>query len=130
MARTKQVKRHRGSHVPRQVHLSKEKRAYDDCVNNLKKAAIDASNRAEIYRLAVEAANKSPSWELPVATELFKLMHNKYAWLLRGFSLGIVQREVQDYLWNRNQTSGFESDNSDDSDDSTPSGNATGGASK
>ena len=117
MARSKQVKRHRGSHVPRQVHLSKEKRAYDDCVNNLKKAAIDASSdRVETYLLAVKAANKSPSWELPVATELFKLMHNKYAWLLRGFSLGIMQREYQDYLWNsRNKKSGFENDNSDDS---------------
>jgi hypothetical protein len=33
----------------------------------------------ETYLLAVKAANKSPSWELPEATELFKLMHNKYA---------------------------------------------------
>jgi len=39
-----------------------------------------------------------------------------------------MQREYQDYLWNsRNKKSGFESDNSKDS---TPSGNATGGASK
>ncbi len=37
-------------------------------------------------------------------------------------------REYQDYLWkSRNKKSGFESDNSNDS---TPSGNATGGASK
>ncbi len=55
-------------------------------------------------------------------------MHNKkYAKLLGGFSLGIMQRAYQDYLWDRNQKSGFESD---DSNDSTPSGNATGGASK
>jgi hypothetical protein len=55
-------------------------------------------------------------------------MHDiKYAKLLGGFSLGIMQRAYQDYLWNRNQKSGFKSDNSNDS---TPSGNATGGASK
>jgi hypothetical protein len=82
----------------------------------------------ETYLLAVK---KSPSWELPEATELFKLIHNKYAEaqrLLGDFSLGIMQREYQDYLWNsRNQKSGFESDNSDNS---TPSGNTTGGASK
>ena len=82
----------------------------------------------ETYLLAVK---KSPSWELLEATELFKLIHNKYAEaqrLLGDFSLGIMQREYQDYLWNsRNQKSGFESDNSDNS---TPSGNTTGGASK
>jgi hypothetical protein len=38
-----------------------------------------------------------------------------------------INRAYQDYLWNRNQKYGFERD---DSDDSTPSGNATGGASK
>ena len=81
----------------------------------------------ETYLLAVKTANKSPSWELPEAVELFKLMHNKYAQLLGDFSLGIMQRAYQDYLWNRNKKSGFESD---DSDDSTPSGNATGDASK
>ena len=44
------------------------------------------------------------------------------------FSLGIMQRAYQDYVWNsRTQKSGFESD---DSDNSTPSGNATEGASK
>jgi hypothetical protein len=58
---------------------SEGKRACVDCVNNLKKAAIDASDRVETYLLAVKAANKSPSWELPEATELFKLMHNIYA---------------------------------------------------
>jgi hypothetical protein len=98
MARSKQVKRRRGSHVPRQVHVSKEKRAYDDRVNNLKKAATDASNRAEIYLLAIDAANNFPSWELWFATGLFKLMHTKNAWLLRDFSSGIVRKEVQDYL--------------------------------
>jgi hypothetical protein len=72
-------------------------------------------------------AHKPPSWELPEATELLKLMHNKYAQLLRGFSLGIIRREYQDYLWNRNQKSGFKSD---DSNDSTPSVKATGDASK
>ncbi len=107
------------------------KRAYVDRVNDLKKAAIDASDIVETYLLAVNAANKSPSWELPEATELFKLIHNTYAEaqrLLGDFSLGIMQREYQDYLWNsRNQKSGFESDNSNNS---TPSGNTTGGASK
>ena len=87
-----------------------------DRVNDLKKAAIDASDRVETYLLAVK---KSPSWELPEATELFKLIHNKYAEaqrLLGDFSLGIMQREYQDYLWNsRNKKSGFESDNSNDS---------------
>jgi hypothetical protein len=79
-----------------------------------------------IYPLVVEAAaNESPSWELPVETELFEVMHSKYVRLLADFSLGIVRRF---FLWNR-----FESDDSDDSDnsdDSTLSGNATGGASK
>jgi hypothetical protein len=77
---------------------SEGKRAYVDRVNYLKKAAIDASDRVDTYLLAVKAANKSPSWELPEATELFKLMHNKYAeaqWLLGDFSLGIMQREYQ-----------------------------------
>ena len=78
----------------------------------------------EIYFLVVEAvANESPSWELPVATELLGVMHSKYVWLLADFSHGIVRRGVQNYLWNT-----FESDDSDYSDDSTPSGNATGGA--
>jgi len=58
---------------------SEGKRAYVDRVNDLKKAAIDASDRVETYLLSVKAANNSPSWELPEATELFKLMHNKYA---------------------------------------------------
>ena len=53
--------------------------------------------------------------------------YQKNAQLLGDFSLGIMQRAHQDYLWNRNKKSGFESDNSDDS---TPSGNATGVASK
>ena len=55
-----------------QPNVNEGKRAYVDCVNNLKKAAIDASDRAETYLLAVKATNKSPSWELPEATELFK----------------------------------------------------------
>ena len=43
-------------------------------------------------------------------------MHNKkYAQLLGDFSLGIMQRVYQDDLWNRNQKSGSESDDSDDS---------------
>ncbi len=125
MAGSKQVKRRRGNHVPCQVNVSEENRPYVDRVNNLKKAAIDAWNRAEIYLLVVEAANKSPSWELPVATELSELMHSKYVWLLADFNLGIMRRGVRNYLWNR-----FKSDDSDDSDNSTPSGNATGGASK
>ena len=55
-------------------------------------------------------------------------MHNKkYALLLGDFSLGIMQRAYQDYLWNRNQKYGFERDNSDNN---TPSGKATGDASK
>jgi hypothetical protein len=113
-------------------NVSEGKRAYVDRVKDLKKAAIDASDRAETYLLAVKAANKPPSWELLEATELFKLMHTKYAQaqLLGDFSLGIMQmqREYQDYLWNsRNQKSGFECDNSNDC---TPSGNATRGASK
>jgi len=77
---------------------SEGKRVYVDCVNDLKKAAIDASDRVETYLLAVKAANKSPSWELPEATESFKLIHNKYAEaqrLLGDFSLGIMQREYQ-----------------------------------
>jgi len=85
----------------------------------------------ETYLLAVKVANKSPSWELPEATELFQLIHNKYAEaqrLLGDFSLGIMHREYQDYLWNSsNQKSRFESE---DSNNSTPSGNTTGGASK
>jgi hypothetical protein len=79
------------------------------------------------YLLSVKAGNKSPSWELPEATELFKLMHNKYAQLLRDFSFGIMQKAFQDYLWNSNQKDGFKSD---DSNNITCSGNATGGASK
>ncbi len=76
--------------------------------------------------------NKSSSWELPEATELFKLMHNKYAQLLKDFRLGIMQRGYQDNLWNRNDKSGFDSYDSDNdnSDNSTPSGKATGDASK
>jgi hypothetical protein len=124
MEDNKQVVRPHGSNVPRQAYVSEEKRSYYDRVNHLKKAASDARNRAEIYLLVVEAApNESPSWELPVATELFKIMHSKYVQLLADFSLGIVRRGVQNYLWNR-----FESDDSNDSNDSTPSGNATGGA--
>ena len=111
-----------------QSNVSEEKRAYVDRVNNLKKAAIDASDRAETYLLTVnKAAYKSPSWELLEVTELFKTMHNKYAQLPGDFSLGIMQRAFQDYLWNRTQKPGFEHDNSDDSNHS---GNATGGASK
>jgi hypothetical protein len=91
----KQVVRPHGSHVPRQACVSEEKRSYDDRVNHLKKAASDAHNRAEIYLLVVEAAaNESPSWELPVATELFEVMHSKYVRLLADFSLGIVRRGV------------------------------------
>ncbi len=80
----------------------------------------------------VNRANKSPSWELPETTELFKFMHNKYAQLLKDFRLGNVQRGYQDYLWNRNDKSEFDSDDidNDDSDNSTPSGKATGDASK
>jgi hypothetical protein len=79
------------------------------------------------YLLSVKAGNKSPSWELPEATEFFKLMHNKYAQLLRDFSLGIMQKTFQDYLWNRNQKDGFKRD---DSNNNPCSGTATGGASK
>ncbi len=77
-------------------------------------------------------ANKSPSWQLPEATEFFKFMYNKYAQLLKDFRLEIVRRGYQDYLWNRNDKSGFDSDDSDndDSEYSTPSGKATGVASK
>jgi hypothetical protein len=55
-----------------QPNVSEGKMAYVDRVNHLKKAAIDASDRAETYLLAVKAANKSPPWELLEATELFK----------------------------------------------------------
>ncbi len=58
---------------------------------------------------------------------MFKLMHNKYAQLLKDFSLGIKQRGYQDYLWNRNHKSGFKSDKSNDS---TSSGKTTRDASK
>ncbi len=63
---------------------------------------------------------------------MFKLMHNKYAQLLKDFRHGIMRRGYQDSLWNRNDKSGFDSYDSDndDSDDSTPSGKATGDASK
>ena len=107
-------------------NISEGKRAYADRVNNLEKAASDALDKAETYLQAVKWANKSSSWELPEATELFKFMHNKYAQLLKDFRLGIVRRGYQDYLWNRNDKSGFNSDNSDNdnSDDSTPSGEA------
>jgi len=71
---------------------SEGKRAYVDRVIDLKKAAIDASDRVETYLLAVKAANKSPSWELPEGTELFKLMHNKYMLRLSG-CLGILVLE-------------------------------------
>ena len=74
-------------------NMNEGKRAYDDLVNELKKAAGDALERAETYFLAVKRANKSPSWELPEATELFKLMHSKYAQLLGDFSLRIIRRE-------------------------------------
>jgi hypothetical protein len=59
-------------------------------------------------------------------------MHNKHAQLLKDFRLGIVWRGYQDYLWNRNDKSGFDSDNSDndDSEYSIPSGEATRDASK
>ncbi len=59
-------------------------------------------------------------------------MHNKYAQLLKDFKLGIVRRGYQDYLWNRNDKSGFHSDDSDDDDSeySTPSDEATRDASK
>ncbi len=53
---------------------SEGKRAYVDRVNDLKKAAIDASDRVETYLQAVKGANKSPSWELPEATE-FPIMY-------------------------------------------------------
>jgi hypothetical protein len=111
---------------------SEGKRAYADRVNNLERAARDASDRVKTYLQAVNRANKSPSWELPEATELFKFTHNKYAQLLKDFRLGIVRRGYQDYLWNRNDKSGFDSDNSDndDSEYSIPSGEATGDASK
>jgi hypothetical protein len=125
------AKRHKGSMFAK-PNVSEGKRAYADRVNDLEKAANDASDRAETYLQAVNRANKSPSWELPEATELFKFMHNKYAQLLKDFRLGIVWRGYQDYLWNRNDKFGFDSDDSDDddSDDSTPSGKATGDASK
>jgi hypothetical protein len=125
------TKRHKGSMFA-EPNVSEGKRAYADCVNYLEKAASDASDRAETYLQAVNRANKSPSWELPEATVLFKFMHNKYAQLLKDFRLGIVRSGYQDYLWNRNDKSGFDSDNSDDdnSDNSTPSGKAIGDASK
>ncbi len=112
-------------------NVGEGKRAYADHVNDLEKAISDASDRAKTYLQAVNRANKSPSWELPEATELLKFMHNKYTQLLKDFRLGIVQRGYQDYLWNRNDKSGFDSDDSDsdDSDDSNPSGKATGDAS-
>jgi hypothetical protein len=113
-------------------NISEGKRAYAECVNNLEKAASDASDRAETHLQVVNRANKSSSWELLEATELFKFMHNKHAQLLKDFRLGIVWRGYQDYLWNRNDKSCFNSDDSDDdnSDDITPSGKATGDASK
>jgi hypothetical protein len=125
------AKRHKGS-IFAKPNVSEGKRAYADRVNNLEKAASDASDRVETYLQAVNRANKSPSWELAEATEWFKFMHNKYAQLLKDFRLGIVRRGYQDYLWNRNDKSGLKSDNSDndDSDNSTPSGEATGDASK
>ncbi len=63
---------------------------------------------------------------------MFKFMHNKHTQLLKDFRLGIVQRGYQDYLWNRNDKSGFDSDDSDNdgTEYSTPSGKATGDASK
>jgi hypothetical protein len=56
-----------------------------------------------------------------------KIIHNKYAQLLGDFSLGIMWRKYQDYLWNWNQKSGFKSD---DSNNSAPSAVATGVALK
>jgi hypothetical protein len=55
-----------------QPNISEGEMDYVDRVNHLQKAVIDASDRAETYLLAVKAANKSPPWELPEATELFK----------------------------------------------------------
>jgi hypothetical protein len=59
-------------------------------------------------------------------------MHNKYAQLLKDFRLGIVRRGYQDYLWNKNDKTGFNSDDSDNdnSEYSTPSGESTRDASK
>ena len=114
---TSKVTRHKGSMFAK-PNVNEGKRAYDDRVNNLKKAACDALDRAETYFQAVKRANKTPSWELLEATELFKLMHNKYAQLLGDFSLQIMRRDYQGYLWNRNHKSGFKSDKSDHS---TPS---------
>jgi hypothetical protein len=124
------AKRHKGSMFA-EPNVSEGKRAYADRVDDLEKAASDALDRAETYLQAVNRASKSLSWELPEATELFKFMHNKYAQLLKDFRLGIMRRGYQDYLWNRNEKSGFNSDDSgnDDSDNSTPSGEATGDAS-
>jgi hypothetical protein len=42
-------------------NVSEGKRAYDDHVNDLKKAASDALDRVEIHLQAVKRANKSPS---------------------------------------------------------------------
>jgi hypothetical protein len=88
------AKHHKGSMFAK-PNISEGKRAYADHVNNLEKAASDASDRAETYLQAVNRANKSPSWELPEATELFKFMHNKYAQLLKNFRLGIVRRGIK-----------------------------------
>ncbi len=121
------AKPHKGSMFA-EPNISEGKRAYADRVNNLEKAASDALDREETYLQAVNRENKSPSWELPEATELFKFMHNKNAQLLKDFRLGFVRRGYQDYLWNRNDKSGFDSDdsNNDNSEHSTPSGEATG----
>jgi len=71
----------------------------------------------ETYLLAVKAANKSPSWELPEATELFKLMHNIYAEAQRLLGILVLEscRGSIKIICGRNKKSGFESDNSDDS---------------
>ena len=91
------AKRHKGSMFSKPN--VKGKKAYDDCVNDSKKAASDALDRAETYFQAVKRANKnmSPFGELPEVTELFKLMHNKYAQLLGDFNLGIMRRGNRDF---------------------------------
>ena len=43
-------------------NVSERKIAYDDRVNDLKKAASGALDRAETYLQAVKGANKFPAW--------------------------------------------------------------------
>ncbi len=43
-------------------NVSEGKIAYDDRVNDLKKAASGALDRAETYLQAVKGANKFPAW--------------------------------------------------------------------